>query len=1137
MKKELSILLLICILNALNINAATYSGSCGANVRYSLDTSTGLLSITGTGAMTNYSSSSNVPWYSYTSYIKTVEITNGITSIGSSAFSGCSGLESVIIPKSVTSIGNSAFEGCGGELIVNCNIPSASPTSGAFYGSKFKSVKIGESVTSIGNYAFYGCSNLTSITIPNSVTSIGSSAFRGCSGLTSITIPNSVTSIGSHAFSGCSGLTSFIVAAGNTIYDSRNDCNALIETATNTLIAGCKNTVIPNSVTSIGQYAFSGCSSLTSVTIPNSVISIGVRAFEGCYGLTSVHITDLAAWCNIAFAYVYVNNTSTIWYSNPLYYAHHLFMNGKEITELVIPNGVTEIKEFAFSNCSGLTSIEIPNSVTSIGQFAFSDCSGLAEVYCDARNVPNTNTTAFDNTNISSATLIVPASSIAAYQAAKPWNNFGIVKAILNGSCGENVNFTLDTETGVLSITGTGAMTNYSSSSNVPWYSIKSYIKSVEITDSVTSIGERAFYNCSGLTSVTIPNSVTSIGYYAFRGCSGLTSVTIPNSVTSIGDYAFMYCSGLTKVTLNSNAIASKAYSSSSTIGNIFGSQVKEYILGDKVTSIGSYAFYNCSTITSVTISESVTSIGNSAFNGCSALTEVYCNAENVPNMGTGAFNNINIANATLYLPAVSVAAYMTVEPWSRFGTVEAQGGSTIYNGACGDNVRYSHDTGTGVISIIGTGAMTNYSNTGDAPWYEQRANIKSVEIADGVTSIGERTFRNCNAITSISISNSVKSINSYAFSNCSGLTSVTIPNGVTSIGLNAFDFNLTSIVVASGNAKFDSRDNCNAVIETATNTLIMTCKNTVIPNSVSCIGDYAFYRCPDFSSVTIPNSVKSIGDYAFYNCSSLTSVDMFSNIESIGTAAFKGTTWYDNQPDGMIYVGKVFYKYKGTMPENTSITIDEGTLCIAGSAFSSCSGLVSVTIHNSVKSIGDDAFSDCSGLTKVTINSNAIASKAYSSSSTIGKIFGSQVKEYIFGDDVKSIGSYAFSGCSTITSITIPNNVTSIGESVFSGCSKLTEVYCNAENVPTTSTDVFNNANIANATLYVPAASVAAYMAVDPWRKFGTVKTQGGSEIYNGSCGTNVRYSLDTGTGALSITGTGAMTKQVPYPSLVQGR
>ncbi len=393
--------------------------------------------------------------------LTSLTIGNSVTSIGGYAFSGCSGLTSLTIGNSVTSIGGYAFSRCSG--LTSVTIPNSVKSIGesAFQECKsLTSVTIGNSVTSIGEDAFHGCSGLTSVTIGNSVTSIGNSTFSGCSSLASVTIPNSVTSIGKFAFFGCSGLTSVHITdlAAWCNIDFVNSSSNPLNNAHHLYLNGeeVKNLVIPNSVTSIGGYAFSGCSGLTSLTIGNSVTSIGGYAFSGCsgltsltignsvtsignstfsgcsslasvtignsvtsigscafyncQGLTSVQITDLAAWCNISF------ETED---SNPLWHAYHLYLNGEEVKDLVIPTSVTSIGNYAFYNCQGLTSVTIGNSVTSIGYAAFYNCSGLTS-------------------------LIIP--------------------------------------------------------------------------NSLTSISGYAFSGCSGLTSLTIPNSVTSIGNGAFSG-------------------------------------------------------------------------------------------------------------------------------------------------------------------------------------------------------------------------------------------------------------------------------------------------------------------------------------------------------------------------------------------------------------------------------------------------------------------------------------------------------------------------------------------------------------------------------------------------------------------------------------------
>ena len=268
-------------------------------------------------------------------FIESITITDGVTDIGEDAFIGCKGMTSIIIPDSVTKIGESAFNGCAFKISWGGRPQIKEIGNNAFYGYDGTSLTIPNSVTSIGDRAFCGCDSLTSITIPDSVTSIGEWAFGLCDSLVSVTIPDSVTSIGEWAFCGCDGL--------NTVN-------------------------IPDSVTSIGDCAFYDCSGLTSVTIPDSVTSIEHSAFHGCYLLKSVYITDIGAWASIDF------DGSD---ANPLGSNTDLYLNGELVTELTIPNGVTNIGDYAFEDYDSLISVTIPNSVTSIGGDAFADCDNL----------------------------------------------------------------------------------------------------------------------------------------------------------------------------------------------------------------------------------------------------------------------------------------------------------------------------------------------------------------------------------------------------------------------------------------------------------------------------------------------------------------------------------------------------------------------------------------------------------------------------------------------------------------------------------------------------------------------------------------------------------------------------------------
>ena len=375
MKKIISLLLslamLLTITSGLNLTAYAdvQTGKCGDNVTYSLDTSTGVLTISGTGKMTDYHYYDSTPFYKDTK-IKVITIDFGVTSIGEYAFSNCTSLTSITIPSSVTSIGGGAF--CWCTSLTSITIPSSvtSIGGGVFeYCTGLTSVAIPDSVTSIGGGVFEYCTRLASITIPDSVTSIGGDAFFGCISLTSVTIPDSVTSIGGDAFYGCISLTSVTIPNSVT-----NIGNAAFRGCT-----GLTSVTIPDSVTSIGKYAFRDCTSLTSVTIPNSVTSISDGAFDNCYFTFENFVNNSNVELNDSSKPTIVDTDAGGFCikDNELANMRPVYAIG----EITIPNSVTSIGKFAFDNCTSLTSVTIPNSVTSIRESAFEDCTRLKDVY------------------------------------------------------------------------------------------------------------------------------------------------------------------------------------------------------------------------------------------------------------------------------------------------------------------------------------------------------------------------------------------------------------------------------------------------------------------------------------------------------------------------------------------------------------------------------------------------------------------------------------------------------------------------------------------------------------------------------------------------------------------------------------
>ena len=703
-------------------------------------------------------------------------------------------------------------------------------------------------------------------------------------------------------------------------------------------------------------------------------------------------------------------------------------------------------------------------------------------------------------------------------------------------------------------------------------------------------------------TTIDIPETVTSIGKFTFYQCRKITSLNIPSSVKSIGSSAFEDCTGLTSLTLS-----------------------------EGLQSVGGSAFEGCTGLKSLIIPSTVNSISMNAFRNCKAIADVYCYAQTVPNTDDAAFDGTPTESATLHVPSSAVGAYKASWPWSDFKEIVAIGSSETISGKCGANVNYSYDKVTRTLTISGEGMMDEYTY-GNLPWSSFANEILWLNIESGVSGISYAAFADCTGLTTVTIPNSVTFIAPSVFKGCTDLVSVTLPDILKSDLFYTFYgcSSLSSIIVPEGVESIDyySFSECKALT------------SVILPTTLKSIGLYAFSGCSSLTSIDIPEGVTGIGGFGFSNCSSLATV-IFRGVTNLGEHAFNecgnlrnvycysetlpetDEPFMHNTPIELatLHVPEnAIETYRATWPwsdfkeivaigDGGSTTLTDkgiifalkgdGTLEVIGleavtkiadilsevtiegkeyqvtsigaRAFEGRSDIEYLSIPWSIKSIGEYAFIDCGSSMTVNIADPEswckmeLGNEHSSPLSSAGKVLvfdketdyidipetvtsigkftfyqcrcitslnipssvksiGSSAFEdctgltaLVLGEGLETIGGSAFEGCSGLQTLTIPSTVKTISVNAFRNCKGITDVYCYAENVPETDSDVFDATPTESATLHVPANAVEAYRSSWPWSDFKEIVAIGeeGPDAIMG-----VKHSDDGNTEYYNLTG-----------------
>ncbi len=1037
------------------------------------------ITFTGTGTWYQYGSTKSEPsYYGYTPWQLTkadltVVIAEGVPSIGKLAFNNSS-LISVTIPSSVTVIEDKAFGDCAkltNFTVSKDNTQYFSDNDGVL----FKNETDGKILVQ-----FPAGKEDTSYSIPNGVTTIGPSAFYGCSNLTELTLGSSITSIEKESFAHCY-LTSINVAEDNQSYVS--DDGVLFNKNKTTLILYPANKTsdgyytIPDSVVTIGDYAFNGCTNLTHITLGESLESIGYMAFEGC--------TNLVAFMSSVTNQHYSTQDGVLFDKQKTLV---LYPKGKDVTTYEIPNDTKIIGDYAFYECTELTNITIPISVTAIGKCAFYGCAKLTSITISNPDTELGDSAFKDCKLLQELRIPVSANSVGsnAYPAFEGCTN--ITKITFTGA-GDWFTYSMD-ET-------QGPYYEYT-----PWYLSRTVLKTVVLADDVTSVGKNIFYNCTYLKTVEIGKSVSSIDRSAFDGCTRLTAFNVavenptyqsengvllnwekdtlvlyprglnkttyelPGSVTKIGDYAFYRCSDLTSMDLSSiKSIGKYAF---------FGcTKLTELTLSDSLESIGDYAFYNCTPLKSVDLGKSIESIGKYAFYGCTKLTTLTI-PDSITSIGESSFSGC-IGLTELTIPTHLDCVVSTEHP--------------AFEG-CVNISKFTFTAGDG------TWPEQAYKYT---PW-QNTAGEFTVVLSEGVKSVGNHAFYGCAKLTSVDLGTTLGSIGDYAFFDCTAITSLNIPDGVTTIGNNALcgctaigSLTLPNSLESIGSSAFQNCISLETVVfgnklETIGDDAFYNCillSSIELPDSVTSIGKGIFAYCSALSEVKLSNKVGSIGDNAFYNCIMLSSIELPDTVGSIGAAAFRGckTLSSTNIPHQVSSIG--YYAFYDCV-SISKIELPDSLGSIGHYAFYGCIGLNELSIPAHVNSVGSNdqpAFEGCVNINKIAFTGSKDWYD-YSTSASEGSYYGltpwqlsrSALTTVIITDEVTSIGSYAFYGCTVLTELTIPANLDSVVSNehpAFEDCTNINKITF------TGSKDWFK---------YGTSKSEGSYYAYTPWQLSSSV-------------------------------------------------